>query len=269
MTEHRVARDLSPTPDGTSRRPFTPRADPRPTDANADAAALRARASAVNRGAARAAVLGVNDGLVTNVCLILAVAGASGDAGDVRIAGLASLIAGALSMAAGEWISVRSQTELFEGVVGELRRLTARNPRLVLDELAGSLVEQGFADDTAHRVSAELPLDEEHFIDFSARNLFGVDPGEMGSPWIAAGSSLGLFAVGAIVPLASWFFTEGTAAISISIVATAIASMLVGSWVARSAGRPTWSGALRQLAIVIAASLVTYGIGELFGTAVA
>jgi VIT1/CCC1 family predicted Fe2+/Mn2+ transporter len=249
--------------------PFTPRADPRPADAAADAAALRGRASAVNRGAARAAVLGVNDGLVTNVCLILAVAGASSDVSAVRIAGLASLIAGAFSMAAGEWISVRSQVELYEGVVAELRRLTARNPRLILEELSGSLTEQGFATDTSYRVAAELPLDEERFIEFSARNMFGVDPGELGSPWVAAGSSLGLFSVGGIIPLVCWFFTEGPTAIAISVVATAVASMIVGIWVAVSAGRPMWTGALRQLAIVVAASAVTYGIGELFGTAVA
>jgi VIT1/CCC1 family predicted Fe2+/Mn2+ transporter len=250
-------------------RPYAERSDPRPSDASADAAALRERASTVNRGAARAAVLGVNDGLVTNVCLILAVAGASSDASAVRIAGLASLIAGAFSMAAGEWISVRSQVELYEGVVGELRRLTARNPRLILDELSGSLAEQGLADDTAHRVAAELPLDAEHFIDFSARNLFGVDPSELGSPWVAAGSSLGLFTVGATVPLVSWFVTDGTTAILVSVVATAIASMFVGGWIARSSERPVWGGALRQLGIVVAASAVTYGIGELFGTAVA
>jgi VIT1/CCC1 family predicted Fe2+/Mn2+ transporter len=251
-----------------ARRPYTPHAAPRPTDSAADAAALRGRASAVNRGAARAAVLGVNDGLVTNVCLILAVAGASASAGEIRLAGLASLIAGAFSMAAGEWISVRSQAELYDGVVAELRRLTERNPRLVLDELAGSLGDQGFATDTAYRVATELPLDEERFIAFSSRTLFGVDRGELGSPWVAAWSSLGLFAIGAIVPLAPWFATDGTTAIVVSVTATAIASMIVGGWVARSADRPTWRGALRQFAIVVAASAVTYGIGQAFGTAV-
>lgn len=251
------------------RPPYTTRAEPRTTDPAADAAALRARASAVNRGAARAAVLGVNDGLVTNVCLILGVVGASGDADAVRIAGLASLIAGAFSMAAGEWISVRSQVELFDGVVAELRRLTSRNPRLVLDELADSLTEQGLATDTSHRVAAELPLDGERFVEFSARNLFGVDPGELGSPWVAAGSSLALFSVGALVPLAPWLVTEGSGALVVSVVATALVSMVVGAWVAQSADRPRWAGALRQLAIVVAASAVTYGIGELFGTVVA
>lgn len=257
-------------PDRRAKRlPYTARSAPRPVDAAADTTALRERAAAVNRGAARAAVLGVNDGLVTNVCLILAVAGASATAADVRLAGLASLIAGAFSMAAGEWISVRSQVELYDGVVGELRRLTERNPGLVVAELTDRLVDQGFAHDTAGRVATELPLDEEHFVEFSARTMFGVDPGELGSAWVAAGSSLGLFAAGAIVPLAPWFWIDGDSAIAWSFALTVVASMIVGVWVARSADRPAWIGGLRQLGIVVAASAVTYGIGSLFGTTVA
>ena len=150
-----------------------------------------------------------------------------------------------------------------------MRRLTIRNPRLVLDELSTSLTDQGVAADTAHRVANELPLDEERFVEFSTRNLFGIDPSELGSPWVAAWSSLLLFAVGAIVPLAPWFLTEGATAVIVSVTATALASMVVGGWVSRSSGRPVWTGAVRQLGIVIAASAVTYGIGELFGTAVA
>jgi hypothetical protein len=97
-------------------------------DVRADTAALAARATQVARGGARAAVLGVSDGLVTNICLILGIAGAQASARDVRLAGIASLIAGAVSMAAGEWVSVRSQVELFRGVLDDLRRLVARNP---------------------------------------------------------------------------------------------------------------------------------------------
>jgi VIT1/CCC1 family predicted Fe2+/Mn2+ transporter len=249
--------------------PFAPRADPRAVDREADAAALRARAETVNRGAARAAVLGVNDGLVTNVCLILAVAGASSGAAEVRIAGFASLIAGALSMAAGEWISVRSQVELYEGITADLRRLAIRDPRLILGELATKLEQAGLADDTAHRVAAELPLDEQRFFDFSARTVFGFDPDQLGSPRVAALSSLGLFAVGAIVPLAPWFVTSGGVATIASVVATAVATVAVGGWVSRSSGRPILNGAVRQLLIVVAASAVTFGIGKLFGTTIA
>jgi VIT1/CCC1 family predicted Fe2+/Mn2+ transporter len=255
----------------TERRPaaYTAVAAARSGDPSRDAIELRARVASVNRGAARAAVLGVNDGLVTNVCLILAVAGASTGASNVRIAGLASLIAGAFSMAAGEWISVRSQVELFEGIVGELRALIQRNPRLVLDELTTKLEESGLATDTAQRVATELPLDGQRFIDFTARTVFGFDPGEVGSPVTAALSSLGLFTLGATVPLVPWFVTSGTPAVVSSVVATGIASLVVGGWVSRSSDRPVALGALRQLAIVVIASLVTYGIGSLFGTVIA
>jgi vacuolar iron transporter family protein len=238
-------------------------------NADSDTVALRRRAEQVSRGAARAGVLGVNDGLVTNLCLILAVAGADATPAAVRLAGFASLIAGAFSMAAGEWVSVRSQAELSASVIDELRRLIRRNPRLVLDELTTQLVEDGFGNETARRASAELPLDEGRFLSFTSRALFGVNPDKLGSPAVAAISSLALFAVGAIIPLVPWFITRGAAAVVASAVATALASIAVGALVARSSGNSVVRGGGRQFAIVVIASAVTFGIGALFGTAVA
>lgn len=249
-------------------QPYTTTSSISAVDAGRDAEELQARVTTVSRGAARAAVLGVNDGLVTTICLVLAVAGASSGVDEVRIAGLASLIAGAFSMAAGEWISVRSQVELFDGIVGELHGLTRRNPRLLLDALTSKLEESGLATDTAQRVATELPLEGDRFVDFTARTVFGFDPGEVGSPSVAAASSFGLFTAGAIVPLAPWFLTSGTAAIIASVTATAVASLVVGGWVSKSSDRPIAQGASRQLAIVLVASVVTYGIGILFGTAI-
>ncbi len=249
-------------------RPFTATSASTADDPGSDARRLQARVSTVTKGAARAAVLGVNDGLVTTVCLVLAVAGASSGVTEVRIAGLASLIAGAFSMAAGEWISVRSQVELFDGITGELDRLAARNPRLLLDALTSKLEETGLATDTAQRVATELPLEGDRFVHFTARTVFGFDPGEVGSPIVAAVSSFGLFTAGAVVPLAPWFLTSGTAAIIASVTATALASLVVGGWVSKSSDRPVAQGASRQLAIVLVASIVTYGIGSLFGTAI-
>ena len=257
------------TEDLERRRPYVEPIDPHVGDDHADATELQERVDSANRGGARAAVLGVNDGLVTNVCLILAVAGADSSASAVRIAGFASLVAGAFSMAAGEWVSVRSQVEIYEGILAELRRLVRRNPKLVLGRITDRLVESGLATDTAQRAATELPLDERKFLDFSARLVFGLNPDELGSPVTAAVSSLGLFAVGAAVPLVPWFLIDGTPAVLVSVVATAIASVAVGAWVSRSAGRPVVRGAMRQLLIVVAASAVTYGIGALFGTAVA
>lgn len=255
-----VVRQLEPT-----RIPIQRRV----TDPAADAAELQRRVSQVSRGAVRAAILGVNDGLVTNVCLILAIAGAHASAANVRLAGFASLIAGSFSMAAGEWVSVRSQCELFSGLLGELRGMVARNPKLILDELSGHLEAAGFARETAQLASTELPLDQPRFLRFTATTLFGIDPDELGSPAIAASTSLALFAVGALVPLLPWFFIEGLGAAATSVSLTAIASLAVGAAVGHSSGRSRTYGALRQLAIVAAASAVTYGIGLLFGTTVA
>jgi hypothetical protein len=145
--------------------------EPTVSDANADTAALRRKAQQVARGGARAAVLGANDGLVTNLCLILAVAGANAAPSAVRLAGFASLVAGAFSMAAGEWVSVSSHRELAVGLLDELRRLIARNPKLVLGELTAQRVDDGFAEDTAAQASTELPLDEDRFLTFTARTM--------------------------------------------------------------------------------------------------
>ncbi len=254
-----AGRSLSPT-----RIPIAAR----PEDAAAVAADLAARVSEVARGATRAAVLGVNDGLVTNVCLILAVAGAHASSGSVRLAGFASLLAGSFSMAAGEWVSVRSQVELLQSLIGGLRQLISRNPRVIVGELAARLEEAGLGRSTARIASTEVPLDEPRFLRFCSTTLFGIDPDALGSPLAAAGSSLGLFALGALVPLVPWFFTRGGEATWLSIALTGSASVAAGAYIARSSERPLLYGAARQLAIVAAASAVTYGIGRLFGAAV-
>ena len=242
--------------------------EPRPVETESDAAQLASRVQQVARGGVRAAVLGVNDGLVTNVCLILAVAGANASRANVRLAGFASLIAGALSMAAGEWVSVRSQVELFQGLIGRLERLVARNPRLVLDELSDHLEAAGFGRDTARTASTELPLDEPRFMRFACITIFGINPDELGSPLTAAGSSMLWFSLGALVPLFPWFFLGRPLAVWLSVVLTGAASLLVGGVVGRQSERGFALGAARQLLIVVAAAAVTYGIGHLFGTAV-
>jgi VIT1/CCC1 family predicted Fe2+/Mn2+ transporter len=241
---------------------------PRPVDTETDAAQLAVRVQQVARGGVRAAVLGVNDGLVTNVCLILAVAGANATRSSVRLAGFASLIAGALSMAAGEWVSVRSQAELFEGLIGQLQGLVARNPKLVMDELSDHLEAAGFGRETARAATTEIPLDEPRFMRFACTTLFGINPDELGSPLTAAGSSMLWFAIGALVPLLPWFFIGRPLAVWLSVVLTGTASLVVGGELARRSQRASWQGAGRQLLIVVAAAAVTYGIGHLFGTAV-
>jgi VIT1/CCC1 family predicted Fe2+/Mn2+ transporter len=144
-----------------------------------------------------------------------------------------------------------------------------RNPRLVLGALTRELESAGLGTETAQRAATEIPLRGERFLSFTARTVFGLDPDELGSPRVAALSSLALFSVGALVPLLPWFAISGSAAIASSVVLTVIASVIVGGWVSRSSGNRVATGALRQLLIVIAASAVTYTIGKLFGTVVA
>lgn len=249
-------------------RPLRTTATGRAADPALDAADLANQVAKVARGGARAAVLGISDGLVTNICLILGMAGAQASAGTVRLAGFASLLAGALSMAAGEWVSVRSQAELYDGLLVRIRQLVAHNPRLMLSELSARLEAAGFARATAQSAPAELALDEERFLAFTAQIVFGISPAGLGSPLTAATTSLAYFAGGALIPLAPWWFLHGTAAVVGSIVLTAIASVVVGAGIARSSDRSVVRGALRQLAIILVAAGVTYGIGQLFGSTV-
>ncbi|MDT3442006.1 VIT1/CCC1 transporter family protein [Pseudofrankia sp. BMG5.37] len=248
--------------------PLRTTAASRPTDPAFDAADLADQVARVARGGARAAVLGINDGLVTNICLILGMAGAHASPGTVRLAGFASLLAGALSMAAGEWVSVRSQAELYGGLLVKIRQLVTRNPRLMLDELSSRLEAAGFARATAQSAPAELALDEERFLAFTAQIVFGISPAGLGSPLTAATTSLAYFAGGALIPLAPWWFLRGVPAVSVSIALTAIASILVGAGIARSSDHSMRRGALRQLAIILAAAAATYSIGKLFGSTV-
>jgi len=229
---------------------------------------LARRALQVQRGAARAAVLGVNDGLVSVLCLVLAVAGAGADAAGVLLAGFAGLLAGAISMAAGEWISVRAQVELFAGVLRDIDKLMQKDRSLLGNQIAAKLQESGYSAATANKATQELQHDDRLFRDTYARQVMGFNPDELGSPWIAAISSFVLFTLGALAPLAPWVFGGGLFAVVLSIILTGLASLLIGGFIGASSGKGIMHGALRQLFIVILASVVTYGTGYLFGVSV-
>ncbi len=235
--------------------------------ANSDV--LAKRSLQVQRGAARAAVLGVNDGLVSILCIVLAVAGAGAEPRSVLLAGFAGLIAGAVSMAAGEWISVRAQVELFSGILGDISNLIHHDRPLLVSQLADSLVKNGHEDETAERAAREIASDDRHLKDVYARQVMGFNPEELGSPWIAALSSLILFTVGALAPLAPWLFTNRPVAIWLSIILTGVGGLIVGGYISKSSGKSILHGAFRQLLIVALASVVTYGIGYIFGVSVA
>lgn len=233
-----------------------------------DSEVLAKRSLQVQRGAARAAVLGVNDGLVSVLCIVLAVAGAGADTKTVLLSGFAGLIAGAVSMAAGEWISVRAQVELFDGILKDIRKLIANDRELLIEQISDSLSKTGHGDKTAEVAAKEIAESDDHLTDVYARQVMGFNPDELGSPWVAAGTSFLLFTLGALAPLVPWFFTDGTAAIALSIIFTGIGSLIVGGYISSSSGKPIALGALRQLGIVILASAVTYGVGYLFGVSV-
>ncbi|HMI08949.1 MAG TPA: VIT1/CCC1 transporter family protein [Candidatus Saccharimonadales bacterium] len=233
-----------------------------------DSQLLAKRALQVQRGAARAAVLGVNDGLVSVLCIVLAVAGAGSAAHNVLLAGFAGLIAGAVSMAAGEWISVKAQAELFGGILKDIRKLILEDRELLVKQVEDGLSKSGHGDKTAETAANEIAEDDRHLTEVYARQVMGFNPDELGSPWVAAISSFALFTLGALAPLAPWFFLEGSVAIWISIILTCIGGLIVGGYISTSSGKSVVYGALRQLGIIVLASVVTYGVGYLFGVSV-
>jgi len=227
---------------------------------------LAKRAAQVQGGGARAAVLGVNDGLVSTLCLVTGVAAAGGDAKAVLIAGLAGLLAGAISMAAGEWISVKAQVELFQGVLDDLREIVKTNKPLLAASLARDFQRRGIDAKTAVVATKEVAKDSEQFLAMYAAQVMGVKQDELGSPITSALSSFLLFTAGSIVPLLPWLLSvKGMTAILVAATLTGIGGMLVGGYTARSSGKNIVYGAFRQLTIIIFATLVTYGIGWLFG----
>lgn len=222
----------------------------------------------VKGGAARAAVFGVSDGLVSNVGLILGVAGADASTNVVRVAGLAGLIAGAVSMAAGEYNSMRVQSELLEREL-ELERIELRrNPHLETAELTQIYRSRGMEPHAARDLATAMMADPELALEAHAREELGIDPGDLGSPLRAAASSLVAFASGALVPLVPWFLGGGTAATVASLVAAVVAALVVGIVTARLIERPAVRVAGRQLLFTIVPAAITYAIGSAVGVGV-
>lgn len=236
---------------------------------NASHRLLAKRALQIQRGAARAAVLGANDGLVSVLCLVVAAYGAGATSGSILLAGFAGLIAGAVSMAAGEWISVRAQVELFEGVLKDIRKLSNSGRHELEHQLADSMIKEGQSPASAKQAVAEIAEHNDDLTRAYATQVMGFNPQELGSPWRAAISSFVLFTIGALVPLLPWFFGKDQVALWFSISLTGIASLVVGGYIAASSGKSIPKGAMRQLMIVAFASIVTYGIGYIFGVSVA
>lgn len=230
---------------------------------------LAARAAQVQRGGARAAVLGVNDGLVSTLCIVVGVGAAGSETSAVLLAGLAGLLAGAISMAAGEWISVRSQVELFEGVLNDLKIAVKQDPKLLSNTLAHTFAKYGMTHKSAHDAANDIAKNGNGFMKIYSAQVIGINPDELGSPSRAAISSFVLFVAGSFAPISPWLIGfHGHDAIIVAILLTSLGGLFVGGFTAKSSGRNIWYGALRQLLIIIFAASVTYGIGLLFGVAV-
>ncbi len=222
------------------------------------------RGLAGKSGALRAAIFGINDGLVSNLSLIMGVAGAAVHHGVIVLAGIAGLLAGACSMGAGEYVSMRVQRELFERLIQLEAHELATMPDEEFDELSELYRRKGFPADLAHRVTSVVHADPALALDTHAREELGLDPDELGSPWKAAISSFVTFAVGATIPLLPFVFGSGGTAEVWAIGAGAVALFSVGSAMSIVTGRHPWLSGLRMLVVGAVAAGATFGIGHLF-----
>jgi VIT1/CCC1 family predicted Fe2+/Mn2+ transporter len=203
--------------------------------------------------------------LITNVSLVLGVAGASTNASTVRLAGVAGLLAGAFSMAAGELVSVRAQQELQQRELQVEQEELAEEPEAERRELAAMYRARGVPADDADTVARILSANATVALDTHARLELGIDPDAPGSAGRAAAVSFVAFAVGAILPLIPWFFTEGTAAVVGSIIIGAVFALVLGGVIGSFTGRGVVRTALRQLIAAGVAAGVTFSVGSLLG----
>jgi len=229
-------------------------------------ARFEGRHRAVGGNALRAAVLGANDGLLSNFSLMMGVVGAEVSHHATLVTGLAGLIAGACSMAIGEWISVQSSRELNENQLAiEADELT-NAPAQEEEELALIYQAKGLSEGEAKSLASRLIHDKDKALDTLAREELGIDPKELGgSAWEAALASFFLFALGAFVPVLPFLFLSGTQAVIGAAVMSAAGLFGIGAAITLVTGRPLWISGLRQLLFGLLAASVTFGIGHLLG----
>jgi vacuolar iron transporter family protein len=214
----------------------------------------------------RAAVLGANDGLVSNLALVMGMAGAGAAPQTVLLAGLAGLVAGALSMALGEWLSVTNARELARTQIAREKEEIEQTPDAERKELALIFQAKGLPREDARRAAAQIMRDPRVALDTLAREELGIDPREMGgNPWSAAAFSFMLFAIGAAFPVAPFFFAALAAGVAWSLGVSAVALAAIGVASSLFSGRTALYSALRQVLIGAAAAAITYGSGALIG----
>jgi len=234
-----------------------------------EVAQLEGRHRATGGNALRAAVLGANDGLVSVLSLTMGAAGANLPGHGVLITGIAGLLAGASSMALGEWLSVQSSRELYQNQIKIEAEEIEHAPLEEQEELALIYQSKGLPQERARELAASMMADKVHILDTLTREELGIDPKELGgSPWVAATTSFFLFSAGAIVPLFPYIFLHGLTAIILSLSLGALALFLTGAAITLMTGRNVWFSGLRQVLIGVLAAALVFGVGKLIGVTV-
>ncbi len=232
-------------------------------------AQIEGRHRATGGNALRAAVLGANDGLVSNASLVMGVAGADLSGRSILITGLAGLLAGSLSMALGEWLSVQSARELYAHQIRIEREELMMVPGEEAEELALIYQAKGIPPERARELATRIIQDEVAALDTMAREELGVDPRELGgSAWVAAITSFLLFSAGAIVPVIPFIFGSSTWAVTLSIAFSIVALFMIGAGITVITGRNALYSGVRQVLIGLAAAAITFGIGKAIGTTI-
>ncbi len=216
-------------------------------------------------GALRAAIFGVNDGLVSNLSLVMAVTGAAADNRLIVLAGIGGLLAGSFSMAAGEYVSMRTQRELFEQQIEVEREAMRVMPEAEERELTEIYRAKGVPMADAERIARHLMEDPEAALDTKVREELGLDPAELGSPWAAAASSFAMFAVGASIPLVPYLLARGSNALLGALAVSLLALFVTGALVSMLTGRSALFSGARQVVIGAAAATVTFAAGSIIG----
>jgi VIT1/CCC1 family predicted Fe2+/Mn2+ transporter len=217
----------------------------------------------------RAAVLGANDGLVSNFCLVMGVAGGGAQTSTILLTGVAGLIAGACSMALGEWLSVTNAREMAQSQVDKEAEELRENPEAEKRELALIYEAKGLSEENATRLAGHLMADENSALDTLVREELGIDPSELGgNPWRAAGISFALFALGAIIPVLPFFLFSSAHGVAATLVLSLAALFALGVVTALFNGRTALFSGSRQMLIGAAAAALTYLAGVVFGAAV-
>lgn len=232
-------------------------------------ARLEGRHRSIGGNALRAAVLGANDGLVSNLALVMGVAGAALSNRAILIGGFAGLLAGASSMALGEWISVKSSRELYARQIAVEADEIAEIPEEEIEELVLIYQAKGLPEEQARQLAERIMASEETALDTMTREELGIDPDELGgSPWTAAATSFLLFAAGSIIPVLPFIFFGGNTAIVTSLALAGVALFGLGAGISLLTGRGVAFTGARQMVLGLAAAGITYAIGSLLGVAV-